>query len=139
MKPAGADTLCCSKSNIAKRVHFKIIDNAPTSLLSGRAAEALGLLQFNLEQLVNAISDTDTSSFTQKQVLEEYNNLFHGLGKLPGYYHIDMDPTATSVQHTRRRVPVRDELKAKINQLEQQEIPDKVTEPTLWISSMVVV
>ena len=115
IKPAGADTLHCSKSDITKRLHFKIIDNAPTSLLSERAAEALGLLQFNHEQLVNAISGTVTSSFTKKQFLEEYNDKFHGLGKLPGYHHIDMDPTATPVQHTRRRVPipVRDELKPK--------------------------
>ena len=103
--------------------------------------EALGLLQFNHEQLVNAISDTDTSSFTRKQVLEEYNDVFHGLWKLPGYYRIDMDPTATPVQHAGRRVPipVRDELKAKVDQLEQQEVLAKVTEPTPWISSMVVV
>ena len=141
LKPAGADTLCCSKSDITKRVHFNIIDNAPTSLLLGRAAEALRLLQFNHEQLVNAISDTDTSGFTQKQVLEEYNDVFHGLGKLPGYYHIDMDPTATPVQHTKCHVPIPvcDELKARIDQLEQQEVLAKVTEPTPWMSSMVVV
>ena len=119
IKPAGVDILRCSKSDITKRVHFKIIDNVPTSLLLGRAAEALGLLQFNHEQLVNAISDTDKSSLTQKQVLEEYNDVFHGLRKLPWYYHIDMDLTVTLVQHTRRRVPIpiRDELKAKIDQL----------------------
>ena len=66
----------------------------------------------------------DTSSFTQKQVLEDYNGVFHGLGNFSGYYHIDMDPTTTPVQHTRRRVriPVPDELKAKIDQLKQQEV-----------------
>ena len=84
-KPAGTDTLRCSKSDITKRVHFRIIDSPPTSLLSGRAAEALELLQFNHEQLVNAISDTNTSTLTQKQVLEEHNYVFHELGKLPGY------------------------------------------------------
>ena len=72
----------------------------------------------------------------QEQVLHKYHNVFSGLGKLPGTYHIDMDPNAKAVQENPRRVPipVKDELKRKINGLEA-----KVTKPTPWISNMVVV
>ena len=33
LKPVGADTLHCSNSGVFKKVHFKIVDKAPTPLL----------------------------------------------------------------------------------------------------------
>ena len=42
--PVGADVLRCTKAGVIKKVNFKILDKAPTSLLSGQATEALGLM-----------------------------------------------------------------------------------------------
>ena len=139
LQPIGADVLRCSKSGISKKIQFKIVDTAPTSLLSSKASEALRLMSFNTDQLVNAIQDETT--LTQEQVLNQYKDVFTGIGKLPGHYHIEMNQDTTPVQHTRRRVtvPVRGELKAKISEMEQQGVLAKVTEHTPWLSSMVVV
>ena len=111
----------------------------PTSLLSGRAAEALGLMTFNQEHLVNTV--LDAKPLSKEHVLEEFRDVFHGLGKLPGLYHIDMDPEAKPVQNTRRHVPIpiRSKLKDKISELEQLKIIEKVTTPTPWINSIVVI
>ena len=51
------------------------------------------------------------------------------------------DETVKPVQHTPRRVPValRDEVKEKLLDLEKRGIIKKVTAPTEWISSMVIV
>ena len=66
---------------------------------------------------------------------------FSGLGKLPGTYHIDTDPNVKAVQENPQRVPipVKDELKRKINELEAMNVITKVMKPTPWISNMVVV
>ena len=52
-----------------------------------------------------------------------------------------MDPDIKPVQHNPCRVPlpVKAELKKKIRDLEQAGVIQKVTEPTPWINSMVVV
>lgn len=51
-----------------------------------------------------------------------------------------MDPNAKAVQGNPRRVPipVKDELKRKIDELEAMSVIAKVTKPTPWISNMVV-
>ena len=84
---------------------------------------------------------SDPSQLNQEQILHEYHDVFSGLGKLAGTYHIDMDPNAKAVQENPRRVPipVKDELKRKINDLEAMSVIAKVTKPTPWISNMVVV
>ena len=52
-----------------------------------------------------------------------------------------MDSNAKAVQENPRRVPipVKDELKRKIDELETMGVIAKVTKPTSWISNMVVV
>ena len=139
LQAMGADTLCAVSSGTAKKVHFKIVEKAPSPLLSGRAAEALGLMSFNMDQLVNTVQETPMPMHSE--VLQEYNYVFHGLGQLPGHYHIEIDPSATPVKHTRHRVPIPvcDELKAKISQMVEQGVLAKVEKHTPWISSMVVV
>ncbi|KAK3731495.1 hypothetical protein QZH41_000317 [Actinostola sp. cb2023] len=68
-------------------------------------------------------------------------SLLSGLGKLPGVYHIETDPDVKPVESNPRRVPisVQEELKAKIDELEQTGVLAKVTEPTPWINNMVAV
>ena len=60
---------------------------------------------------------------------------------LPGTYHIGMDPNVKPVQENPRRVPipVKDELKTKIEELETMSVIAKVTKPTPWTSNMVAV
>ena len=63
------------------------------SVLSGRANEALQLIHSNQVKL-----SSDPPPLDQEQVLHEYHDVFPGLEKLPGTYHIDMDQNAKAVQ-----------------------------------------
>lgn len=141
LKPMGTVRLKCSANNIQKTIHFQVIKEAPVSLLSGRASQALKLL--NLSECVFQMQNQETqrSGLSQEQILSDYSDIFTGLGKLPGVYKIEMDPNVKPVQHNPRRVPlpIKTELKHKIAELEKAEIIQKVTEPTPWISNMVVV
>ena len=49
--PIGSVKLHLTANGIKKNIHFEVIRDAPTSLLSGRACEALGLQLFNEECL----------------------------------------------------------------------------------------
>ena len=77
-----------------------------------------------------------------KQFILKYPKVFsEGVGLLEGIYHIRLDPSIDPVQHAPRRVPVplRDILKVTLEDLVKQDIIAPVTEPTSWISSIVVV
>lgn len=134
LKPVGQTKLHCSVNGVTKKVHFQIVKDAEISLLSGKACQALQLLSFS-EDILHVSTST-----SKEQILNEYADVFNGLGKLPGVYHIETDPNVKPVQNNPRRVaiPTEEELKAKIDELEQMEVLAKVTEPTPWISSMVV-
>ena len=77
----------------------------------------------------------------QSDLLTEYNDVFEGLGDLPGEYHIVTAEAVKPVIHPPRRVPVslREHIKAKLDEMVQQDIFTPVTEPTPWMSSMLVV
>ena len=74
-------------------------------------------------------------------LLEEYKDVFGGLGDLPGEYHIVTDDTVPPVVHPFRRVPValRDQIKEKLDEMVAGGILAPVTEPTEWVSSMLVI
>ncbi len=95
--PVGATSLRCQIKGLTRKIHFEIVEDAPSSLLSGRAAEALGLMQFAEECLVHAVTESQT--FTKAEVLGEYKDVFTGLGRLPGHYHIDVDHSVTPTQN----------------------------------------
>ena len=104
------------------------------------ASEALKLIHFN-EECILHVDLTSDESLTQEKILHNYRDVFTGLGKLPGTYHVDMDPKAKPVQENPRRgpIPVKDELKSKIEELETVGVITKVTKATPWISNMVAV
>ena len=82
------------------------------------------------------------SPATKEQLLKKHPKVFgEGVGILQGHYHIRLDPTVEPVQHAPRRVPLalKDRLQETLDSLAQQNIISPVTEPTPWISSMVVV
>ena len=90
---------------------------------------------------VYAVS-TGKQPVTQTELIELYPQVFkEGVGCLEGEYHIRIDPQQAPVQHPPRKVPValRDRLKSTLEDLENQDILTSVTEPTPWVSSVVVV
>ena len=77
----------------------------------------------------------------QSDLLTEYKDVFEGLSDLPGEYHIVTDEAVKPVIHPPRRVPVslREQIKAKLDEMVQRDIITSVTEPTPWVSTMLVV
>ena len=65
IKAVGQTTLKCRAGSVVKNVHFEIVKDAPTSLLSGNASEELGLIQFNAEHLLHNV----TVELSEEQVV----------------------------------------------------------------------
>ena len=98
--------------------------------------------------------DTDTTSVVptyttrpkgdetaKAHILNEYADVFDGIGCFEGEYHITLDSTVPPVVHYPRRIPValREPVKEELDYLIQQGIIAKVDRPTYWVNSCVCV
>ena len=79
-----------------------MIDDAPSSLLTGKTCEELELLSFKRALLVNSVSDV--KGMTKDATLQEHNDVFTGLGYI-GNYKIELAEGAVPKQDAPRTVP----------------------------------
>lgn len=105
-----------------------------------RAPAVLGLkacLDMDLIKLVLSV----TAPVETENVLEEFADVFTGIGLFPGECTIHLDPDATPVVYPPRKIPLalRARLKKELESMEQSDIVTKVTEPTDWVNALVVV
>ena len=82
----GEATLKCKANKQEQDITFKIISGQQKPLLSGDTCIRLGLLTINSVQTI-VVRTTDS-------LLEEYQDVFQGLGCLQGEYHIDLDTSS---------------------------------------------
>ena len=117
---------------------FLVIDDAPSSLLSGKTCEELELLSIKRELLVNSVSDVKGS--TKDAILREHNDVFTRIGYI-GNYKTELTEGAVPKQDAPRTIPVelRDDLKKTLHEIEQKGHIAKVDEPTDLMSSAVSV
>ena len=79
---------------------------------------------------------------TQDKVESTYADIFQGLGKFPGEpYKLRLKPDAVPAKHRPRRVPVhlQDAFHEEVERLVKIDVLEKVTEPTEWVNSFVIV
>lgn len=76
----------------------------------------------------------------QHPFMEEYKDVFEGLGCLPGEHKIHVDETVAPVVHACRKVPFarREKLKEELARVEKLKVIQKVDEWTDWVTSLVV-
>ena len=115
---------------------FNVIDGEYQPILSLNTSIAFGIV---------LLQDCDVLSLTissrSNAILEEFKDVFEGLGELPGDYKIITDETVKPKVHPPRRVPIalRPKIKEKLDELVQRKVITPVTEPTEWVSSMLAV
>lgn len=63
----------------------------------------------------------DEEKLEKTDILKDFEDLFSGLGCVPGQHHIEIDHTVRSVIHAPRKIPVtlRDKFIDELNRLEQ--------------------
>ena len=78
---------------------------------------------------------------TYEQILQEYPDVFEGIGKFPGPpYHININPTITPKQTPCRPIPIhlKSAFQKEIHQMLHAGILLPVNEATSWINSFVL-
>ena len=73
-----------------------------------------------------------------KDLVKCYPEQFDRIGHFPGKYHIVLDPYAEPIVHAPRKCPIhlRNELRAEMEKMVQDDIIRKMDEPTAWVSSL---
>ena len=122
MKPTAAKLKLCDghilqalgKCNLS--CQFKIVNSRQPPLLSGETCTKMGLIIVNVINCVNSPPLT-----TSQDIIVAYQDVFDGLGCLPGEYHMKVDPSLIPMKHTPRRaaIPLKAELHNHIYKLEK--------------------
>ena len=111
---------------------FYVVESSAPPLISLQTSVDLGLvkLTYSIENVNTGISRQD--------VLDEYADLFQGIGLCPGTCKLHLKPDAVPVIDTHRRIPeaLRDRVKEELLRMEENGIIQRVTEPTDWVNSM---
>ena len=136
LKVAGTCQLEVQYKNRELRTHkFYVVDTDKRPILSRQTSVSLNLIKFiyNIEQ-------TPVTSTTD-EILVEYKDVFEGIGKMPGKCKIHLKPRAIPSVQPPRKVPlaIQDKLKNELERLVFLGIIEKVTEPTEWVNSIVIV
>lgn len=142
VNPLGSYTFSVSQNSGPKcKIKFDILENAPWPIIDGRTCIDQGWISLGTEAFVHSLNSMHYEPLTIEELLKEYEDVFTDLGCLPGECHIEVDPAITPVKHAPRRVPVplKSNLKEKIDEMEKQGIIVKESQPTEWISSLVAV
>ncbi|XP_028408202.1 uncharacterized protein LOC114530780 [Dendronephthya gigantea] len=133
LKPFGEVVLKVKYKDHIEDVKFFVVEAEVESVLSGNTCVKLGLLK-RVYQVVSQ------KAAPEKVELDDYPELFKGLGCLPGY-HIELNEGATPVVHAPRKVPIpqREKVIEELKRMERLGVIVRQEEATDWVNSMVVV
>lgn len=133
----GCIQLTCTYKNKQYQGTFHVADTI------GHSQPVLGYracLQLQIIKMILAVNKNYT--LNRETILSEYKHLFDdNLGKLEGEVEIHVQKDAVPVVHPPRRIPhaLRDRLKGELDTMENAGVISKVTQPTDWVNSLVVV
>jgi len=133
LRPLGVASLTLEHAGKPWPVDFFVVDvPAPT---------IVGLPTCTMLDVVRRIDAVHSPSGQSLSPLEEYADVFEGLGEMPGQYHIELDESVTPVVHAPRKVPLalQPRLKAALDDMEQKGVIKKCDAPTDWVSSLLIV
>ena len=134
----GVSTLQCQLNNKTHWLEFYITKIDASTILGAQACTLLQILK-----RINNINKESTNPSTSPlpDILDEYPDVFKGLGCLPEKHNIKIDLTVTPVIHPPRRVPIalKDKVKQELDRMEREGVVVRQTDPTPWVNSMVTV
>lgn len=109
---------------------FKIVDVEHMPLLSSKTSIDMGLITVNRVHEVNMVEDNT--------IIDDYADVFDGLGCLPGEFHMKVHLFSQDLAR-KMAVPLKGELKLKLDELEPRGILKKVSVPTDLVSNTILV
>ncbi len=99
-------------------------------------------MQFTIPDDVLKMEHEQYDPLTKTQLMDKYSDVFNlPVESLPGDVHFELDPSVSPVQCAPQNVPVamKAVVKAQLDAYQAEGHITDVTEPTDWISNMVIV
>lgn len=89
----------------------------------------------------NAAVQSPAEPLTKDTIVRRYADLFTGVGLLDGDVHLEVDPSVPPVKMPPRRlpIPIKQTVKDELDAMCRDGIIEPVTEPSAWISALLVV
>ena len=111
-------------------VEFQVVDH--------KSQPVLGLQTCLDLQLIKRMYTVNTED--PNHLLNEYKDVFEGLGCLPGDYNIQLQDDAKPVIHPPRKIPFaqRSKVKKELDRMVRDGVIEPVSEPSDWVNSIVV-
>ena len=143
LKPFGRCTLELHnrKSDKSYCTKFVVLKEQSTPLLGSETIQQMDLIQVRFKNILSLVASPHKETLTKEKIADQFPDVFQGTGKLSEPYHLQIDPSAKPVVHPPRKVPLalKTALKEELDRLECLQILTPVSEPTPWMSSMVIV
>ena len=116
VKPVGKLNLSCKVQEMEQTLRFFLV-----------AVESPPILGLSACQKLNFVRRVETlaqSPLTKSEIIKEFSDVFSGLGRMEGEYHIELDDKVEPVIHPSRRVPysLLEKLKLKVQELEEEHV-----------------
>lgn len=152
----GQTVIQCSEESGTVSINFFVVEVDHGPLLSEEACVALGLINYSdrvvggtksvksvQKEKVDSAKPTsiDVNCEGAKKIVQRYQNVFEGYGKLAGEVHLEIDNNVPPVIQPARRVPMafRNHLKDELQKLVNDGIIVKEVNHTDWVSNIVCV
>ena len=146
LKTAGVITAMVQhpRTKRQSKLDFHVAAKHQQAILGLEACLEFDLLEVREENICTVSAPpsllSESKPLTRAEVLAAYGDLFEGLGTLAGNIHLDVDPAVTPVQMPLRRlpIPIKESVQRELQQMCKIGIIEPVTEPSAWISAMLV-
>ena len=128
---------CCHKDKGINALFYVLEGSAPP-LVSLQSSVDLGLIK--LTYTVKTSPQRASSDLDKQSVINEYTELFAGIGVLPGECKLYIMESAVSVVNSPRSIPeaLKTLLMEELSRMQRDNIITKVTESTDWVNSIFV-
>ena len=133
----GRVMLYVSHNGVKHHLRFYIVNAKVTPILGRESCIGMKLIRILDSDIIHHVSDQRglPSVVLNDHVLSKNTDVFEGLGELTGHYTIHTNPEVQPVVHPPRKLPISGEL----DKLVETNVIAPATEPTPWVSSIVVV
>lgn len=140
--------------SITKQINFIIANVSSPTILGKITCSEMGLIKRVF--CVDTTSQNETNSSQSQssslqlgqsqnininELVKSNNSVFVGLGCLPGECHINTNPEVQPKVDAPRKVPfaLHNRLKQELDNMGKMDVITKVTEPTEWVSSLILI
>ena len=129
----------CRYRDICRELVFYVVNTDAPPVLSLKSC-----LKMNLIKLILSTEITKRDNgprITEDDLLQDYKDVFTGIGLFPGEHRIEIDPNVNPVIHAARKIPIalQKRLKEESDEMQKKGVIVPVEAPTDWVSSLVVV